>query len=93
MTSNFVLIAYDVSDDRRLKQVAKLMEAYGKRVQKSVFECIIDDNRLQGLIHKVKYLIKRSEDKFQVYYLCEACRHRIDPDSQVSFATEEIYIC
>lgn len=33
------LIAYDIADDRRLRRVAKVMEAYGQRLQYSVFLC------------------------------------------------------
>lgn len=88
-----ILIAYDISDNRRLKQVAKLMEGYGERVQRSVFECLIDEHQLQVLMHTVKYLMKRKEDKVQFYHLCEACEHRINSASQVSFATQEVYIC
>ena len=89
----FILIAYDITDNRRLKQVAKLMEAYGERVQRSVFECVIDERQLQILTHKVKYLMKRKEDKVQFYHLCDACEHRINSSSQVSFASDEVYVC
>ena len=89
----FILVAYDIADNRRLKQVAKLMEAYGERVQRSVFECLINEHQLQVLMHKVKYLMKRKEDKVQFYHLCEACEHRISSGSQVSFASEHLYIC
>lgn len=33
------LIAYDISDPRRLRRVIKVMEAYGQRLQYSVFLC------------------------------------------------------
>ena len=33
------LIAYDISDPKRLRQVCKVMEAYGQRLQYSVFLC------------------------------------------------------
>lgn len=33
------LLCYDVRDDRRLRRVAKLAEAYGYRLQYSVFLC------------------------------------------------------
>ena len=33
------LIAYDISDDRRLRKVIKIMESYGQRLQYSVFLC------------------------------------------------------
>lgn len=45
----FVLITYDVnvsspSGERRLRQVAKACLNYGKRVQNSVFECILTES-------------------------------------------------
>jgi CRISPR-associated protein Cas2 len=87
------LIAYDIADDRRLRQVAKLMEAFGTRVQRSVFECEIGEGQLRGLMHGLKGLIARKEDKVQVYHLCDACRNRIRSGSQVSFQSEEVYTC
>ncbi|CAM2834979.1 CRISPR-associated endonuclease Cas2 [Skermania piniformis] len=33
------LIAYDISDPTRLRRVCKVMEAYGERLQYSVFLC------------------------------------------------------
>lgn len=33
------LIAYDIADEKRLRRVAKIMEAYGDRLQYSVFLC------------------------------------------------------
>lgn len=33
------LIAYDISDPKRLRQVIKIMEGYGQRLQYSVFLC------------------------------------------------------
>lgn len=33
------LIAYDISDPKRLRRVIKIMEGYGQRLQYSVFLC------------------------------------------------------
>ena len=33
------VIAYDITDPKRLARVAKVCEAYGMRVQYSLFEC------------------------------------------------------
>ncbi|MEW6140284.1 MAG: CRISPR-associated endonuclease Cas2, partial [Thermodesulfobacteriota bacterium] len=38
----FVVVCYDVVDDRTRTRLAKLMQNYGNRVQKSVFECTVD---------------------------------------------------
>ena len=33
------IVAYDISDSKRLHKVAKVMKAYGQRIQFSVFRC------------------------------------------------------
>ena len=37
MTDGFTLITYDIADRKRLARVAKVAEAWGERVQRSVF--------------------------------------------------------
>lgn len=39
MSRRRYLIAYDISDPKRLRRVIKVMEAYGQRLQYSVFLC------------------------------------------------------
>jgi CRISPR-associated protein Cas2 len=51
----FYLVCYDIVSDRRRNKVAKLLEAYGLRVQKSVFECVLDENQYTTLS---KYLVR-----------------------------------
>lgn len=38
-TRDWWLVSYDVRDDRRLRETARLLEGYGERVQYSVFRC------------------------------------------------------
>ena len=71
-----VLVTYDVATDtvegrRRLRRVAKLCEAYGQRVQKSVFECIISDAQLALLTHGLIREIDAREDSLRIYRLRE----------------------
>ncbi|GAB05114.1 CRISPR-associated endonuclease Cas2 [Gordonia amarae] len=40
------LIAYDICEPRRLRQVCKVMEAYGTRLQYSVFLCDLSELEL-----------------------------------------------
>ena len=54
----FVVVAYDIPDDRRRTRVAKVLEDYGDRVQYSVFEMNLDtewrftamQNRLEQIL-------------------------------------------
>lgn len=41
------LVAYDISDPKRLKKVASLLEGYGYRIQLSVFICRLTPARLE----------------------------------------------
>ena len=71
-----VLVAYDVATDtvegrRRLRRVAKVCEAYGQRVQKSVFECIVNAAELTLLVHRLSNEIDAREDSLRIYRLRE----------------------
>ncbi len=45
----FVLVCYDITDDRRRYRVASELENFGCRVQYSVFECHLEEPQLQEL--------------------------------------------
>lgn len=71
-----LLVAYDVSTEsregrRRLRRVAKVCEGYGQRVQKSVFECVVDGVRREQLISTLLAEIDQGEDSLRVYHLLE----------------------
>jgi CRISPR-associated protein Cas2 len=71
-----VLIAYDVATDsaagrRRLRRVAKACEAFGQRVQKSVFECTVSAMQLEQLKHRLEREIAVAEDSLRIYRLRE----------------------
>ena len=57
------LISYDISNDKRLRQVFKLMRGYGDHIQYSVFECQLSQTDLLRLRAELLFLIKRDEDQ------------------------------
>ncbi|HMO50091.1 MAG TPA: CRISPR-associated endonuclease Cas2 [Kiritimatiellia bacterium] len=61
------LVAYDISNARRLQKVAKLMTHYGVRAQKSVFECALPDPRREEMEKKLKILLDEEEDQVRIY--------------------------
>lgn len=73
----FVVVAYDVEDDRNRRQVAKLLEAIGKRVNKSVFECFLTDNKLEKLQRAIGRRVTRY-DTVLYYRLCRSCIERVE---------------
>ena len=46
----FILIIYDIVDNKRRTKFAKLLEGYGKRVQKSAFEAMLSEKNYYKLI-------------------------------------------
>jgi CRISPR-associated protein Cas2 len=71
-----ILVAYDVSTEspegrRRLRRVAKACQAYGMRVQKSVFECIVDAGQRELLKQRLLSEINPAEDSLRIYRLRE----------------------
>ncbi len=68
------VVAYDISDNKRRKKVGDALEAYGKRVNYSVFEIHIksksEQNRLEDILLK---LLKPKSDSLRFYSLCQNC--------------------
>lgn len=58
-----VVVAYDIADKRRLRRVMRLMENYGSRRQKNVFECNLNERRFLALRSKMSELIDPEDDR------------------------------
>ena len=68
-----VLITYDVNTEsesgkRRLRKVAKQCVNYGRRVQNSVFECILDNTQCVQLKASLSEMIDPEKDSIRFYY-------------------------
>lgn len=72
---NMYLITYDIREAKRLKKTALLLQKYGRRVQKSVFECEIDEKKHDQL-WKQLLLLSREEDHISSYFLTSCHRKR-----------------
>ena len=74
----FVVVSYDVVDDRKRTKIAKAMKSYGERVQKSVFECRIDDQQFIRMKKTLESIMDMNEDSVRFYFLCKGCVDRIE---------------
>jgi CRISPR-associated protein Cas2 len=57
------LISYDISNDKRLRHVFKLMRNFGDHLQYSVFECQLTPTDLLRLRADLSLIINRDEDQ------------------------------
>ena len=73
----FVTVAYDVVDDRKRTRLSKALSEYGRRVQKSVFECEVDDRQYIRMRERVEKEIDPEEDSVRYYSLCSRCMGNI----------------
>jgi CRISPR-associated protein Cas2 len=76
-----VVVTYDVSTEtavgrKRLRRVARVCESMGQRVQKSVFECQVNEMQLDKLERALLAEIDQAQDNLRIY--------RISGSAQVS---------
>lgn len=72
----WIVVAYDVNTEtktgrRRLRRVAQVCKNYGQRVQKSVFECQVDEMKYEALRRQLLKEINEKEDNLRLYRLTE----------------------
>ena len=94
-----VLITYDVetvtpSGAKRLRRVAKECQNYGRRVQNSVFECVVTEAQFALLKSSLASKIDKEKDTIRFYFLGNNWNNRIEHiGQQTSFdVTSELII-
>jgi CRISPR-associated protein Cas2 len=63
------VIAYDMADDRRRRQIVKCLASKMQRVQESVFEGWLTQSELNDLMIEATQLLDLQEDKLRAYPL------------------------
>ena len=72
------IVAYDISDPKRLRQVAKACEDFGYRKQKSVFLCRVSATDLVRLRTRLYDIISLDQDQVLFIPLCGKCVNGIE---------------
>jgi CRISPR-associated protein Cas2 len=78
-----VVVTYDVNTEtpegrRRLRQVAKLCSNHGQRVQKSVFECLLEPAQWTMLRHQLTSVMNPEVHSFRFYFLGANWKRRVE---------------
>ena len=63
----FVLVIYDIVDNKKRLKLSKYLLGYGIRVQKSAFEMMITKERYKKLIKERPTYIEEGEDSIRLY--------------------------
>jgi len=71
----FVIVAYDISDDKRRTRLHKRLKDFGVPVQYSIFECELEKREVARMKIEVGKIVDRS-DNIKYYFLCAACARK-----------------
>jgi CRISPR-associated protein Cas2 len=73
----FVVVAYDISDDKTRTKLHRTLRRFGERVQFSMFECILTSDLLEQMRSEVAVVLDHQELwRVRYYEICESCRGR-----------------
>lgn len=77
-----IIVTYDVSTEtaagrKRLRRVARACERIGQRVQKSVFECTVNEMQFEQLERELLNEIDVQQDNLRFYRITEPVDLRV----------------
>jgi len=69
-----IVVVYDISDNKTRRIVGEILEAYGTRVNRSVFECQIkNEKQRKSLELAILNEIDIGADSVRIYSVCANC--------------------
>ncbi|WP_077272722.1 CRISPR-associated endonuclease Cas2 [Acidithiobacillus caldus] len=75
--SRLWMICYDINDSRRRRAIEQELQRYGDRVQKSVFECLLNPEQLRALRTNLLLFLDQEHDSIRYYPLCKRCQDKV----------------
>lgn len=67
----YIVVAYDISEDRRRTRLANILEGFGERVQYSLFECDLEEKHFARLLRQLTQFMEPG-DQIRIYRLPRA---------------------
>ena len=74
------LICYDIESEKARLRAAQAILRYGERVQRSVYECHLNQRELEGLQRELEGIVDRTTDRVRFYPQCKRDRAAIRVD-------------
>jgi CRISPR-associated protein Cas2 len=88
----FVMISYDVVDDKKRLKLMKFLKDYGDRVQKSVFECNLSPATYERVKVGVEEIINKRKDRVRYYRICKGCADKVEISGWGEVTEEEEFV-
>ncbi len=88
----FVMISYDVVEDKKRLRLMKFLKDYGDRMQKSVFECNLSPQTYKMIKGEIEKIINRRKDRVRYYRLCKGCVEKVEISGWGEITEEEEFV-
>jgi CRISPR-associated protein Cas2 len=85
------VIAYNISHDRRRARVAAVLQAYGDRVQRSVFIATAGEDVLGEARDRISQIINPQTDSVYIFRQCAPCWEAVGIYGQATVSHEALY--
>lgn len=83
-----IIITYDIQNDKKRNKLFKLLNKYGERVQRSVFESVLSRGKYRKLTQELKNFELKEGDSIIIYSIVNAQymeKWRLQRDIQKGF--------
>jgi len=86
-----VIVSYDISSDKRLKKVSKMLEKHGCRIQLSVF-LLLDATKstIEKIVLRLIKLMDKNEDDIRIYKI--NLKESINLNNAINLKSPNIFI-
>ena len=74
----YVVVSYDIPEDKRRTKIHKILKSYGQWMQYSVFECDVTETEYAKLRSRLGKVIKPDQDSIRFYSLCKCCQGKVE---------------
>ena len=72
-----VMLSYDITDNRTRSKFHRFLKEFGLNSQKSVFECLLDQEGITRIISFAKRIIDPKTDSVRIYRICSRCCNKV----------------
>ena len=93
----YCLVMFDIANQKKYRRLLKLLQRYGQRIQKSVFEGQISDFQYRNLVNGVEKIMSSSryyhpDDNVRIYRIAGNCSATVFGKCSSRVYEENIFI-
>ncbi|VEP15527.1 CRISPR-associated endoribonuclease Cas2 1 [Hyella patelloides LEGE 07179] len=74
----FVIVSYDISEDKRRTKIHDILKSFGQWMQYSLFECDLTKTEYAKLRSRLNKIINPETDSIRFYFLCGCCQNKVE---------------